>query len=578
MRKDLVCGVVLLSCLLSLSMCEPNPPTWPKNVYIFDPATPSTTQAAIDAVFAENGGNSPPDNGQWSNSRYALMFMPGTHAVTVDVGYYTSVIGLGKTPQETTLQTLRCQNGDFDYTVGALNNFWRSAEGFSTQSYTLWAVSQAAPMRRVVISGNMDLYQYNYGCCAGYASGGYLADSIISGTVTSGSQQQWLTRNTNMGSWSGSVWNMVFVGCAGGLPTANCGSPTPFTLVTATPVIAEKPYITLYSGKYNLVIPKVEYNKVGVTSNYDNANTVGFENVFVATETDTAATINAKLDSGLHVVLSPGNYNLTESIVINNKNTVLLGIGFPTLISTNGNPCITVASVDGVRVAGILVQAGKIEAPVLVKWGTTDYSGDSTNPGFIYDLFVRVGGDNDPFEYQVSADTMLEVNSGNVVIDNTWLWRADHYVGGGIVYNSMNPAKHSAVMNGNDITAYGLFAEHTLQDMVLWNGEGGRTYFFQSEYPYDVTQANYGSPGYAAYRVNSTVTTHNAWGVGVYSYFRDYSVVVNSGIATPGTSGISFTNSLTVFLNGMGSIQHVVNNNGDAVYAIGMQEWLCSSN
>eukprot|EP01106_Pelomyxa_sp_JSP_P001346 TRINITY_DN11_c0_g1_i8.p1 TRINITY_DN11_c0_g1~~TRINITY_DN11_c0_g1_i8.p1 ORF type:complete len:173 (+),score=63.80 TRINITY_DN11_c0_g1_i8:205-723(+) len=170
---------------------------------------------------------------------------------------------------------------------------------------------------------------------------------------------------------------------------------------------------------------------------------------------------------------------------------------------------------------------------------------------------------------------MVQINSGNVVIDNSWLWRADHYVGGGLVYNSMNPVLHSAVIAGANVTAYGLMAEHTLADMVVWSGQGGRTYFFQSEYPYDVTQANYGTPGYVAYRVSSGVASHSGWGLGVYSYFRDNAVTVASGIATP-ASGMSFTNSLSVFLNGYGAITHVINDKGATVSTPGTTAYYCS--
>jgi hypothetical protein len=40
---------------------------------------------------------------------------------------------------------------------------------------------------------------------------------------------------------------------------------------------------------------------------------------------------------------------------------------------------------------------------------------------------------------------------------------------------------------------------------------------------------------------------------------------------------VTFTNSLTVFLNGKGAINHVINNSGGAVRAGHGQEWLCNS-
>ena len=71
----------------------------------------------------------------------------------------------------------------------------------------LWAVSQAAPLRRLVVANSLKLYEYRGGGAAGYASGGFLADSVVKGTVASGAQQQWLTRNSDVGKWAEGVWN-----------------------------------------------------------------------------------------------------------------------------------------------------------------------------------------------------------------------------------------------------------------------------------------------------------------------------------------------------------------------------------
>ena len=65
----------------------------------------------------------------------------------------------------------------------------------------LWAVSQASPLRRLVIKNNLKLFEYKGGGAAGYASGGFLSDSVVEGLVASGSQQQWLTRNCHIGKW-----------------------------------------------------------------------------------------------------------------------------------------------------------------------------------------------------------------------------------------------------------------------------------------------------------------------------------------------------------------------------------------
>ena len=81
----------------------------------------------------------------------------------------------------------------------------------------------------------------------------------------------------------------------------------------------------------------------------------GFEQVYLANNnTDTAATINAKLATGLHLVLQPGVYNLTEALEVTHENQTVLGLGLATLNSGGNDTCIRVANVDGVRVSGIL--------------------------------------------------------------------------------------------------------------------------------------------------------------------------------------------------------------------------------
>jgi len=200
------------------------------------------------------------------------------------------------------------------------------------------------------------------------------------------------------------VWNFLFVGCQNAPPShCNNSGATPATNIAATPTIAEKPYITYDGSKYWLQVPNYETNKTGPTSGYNNAKAVDFSNVYVATDSDSAATINAKLDAGLHLVLSPGIYNLDDSIKVNKANTVVLGLGLATLVSTTGKPCIIVGNVDGVRVASILFQAGQVQSTSLLQWGTSDYAGNLAAPGVLSDIFARVGGMNDPSKYEVKT-------------------------------------------------------------------------------------------------------------------------------------------------------------------------------
>ena len=156
----------------------------------------------------------------------------------------------------------------------------------------------------------------------------------------------------------------------------------------------------------------------------------------------------------------------------------MLGLGFATLRPTNGTAAMTTADVDGIDIAGILFDAGEKSSPVLVEVGPQgSHASHAKNPIFLHDVFFRVGGAG-----VGRAKVNLRVNSNDTIIDHTWIWRADH--GHGVGWTS-NLSDNGLVVNGNNVTIYGLFVEHHQQFQVLWNGNHGRTYFYQSEIPYD---------------------------------------------------------------------------------------------
>jgi hypothetical protein len=164
---------------------------------------------------------------------------------------------------------------------------------------------------------------------------------------------------------------------------------------------------------------------------------------------------------------------------------------------------------------------------------------------------------------------MVAIHDSHVVGDNFWLWRADH---GENVGWTENTCETGLRVEGDDVTLYGLFVEHTQKHQTIWNGERGRVYFYQSEMPYDPpTQAAWRSrrgDGFASYKIGDAVTTHEAWGVGVYHFFRDAVVVADSGIEAPEGAGIRLHHLLTFRLGGgkKGSgIRHVINDRGGEV-------------
>ena len=164
-----------------------------------------------------------------------------------------------------------------------------------------------------------------------------------------------------------------------------------------------------------------------------------------------------------------------------------------------------------------------------------------------------------------TASRCVTVNSRDVVIDDTWLWRADH--GAGADWNT-NRSDNGLIVNGDDVTVYGLFVEHFQQYQTLWNGNGGAVYFYQSEMPYDPPdQASWkesaGHDGYPSYKVADGVTTHTAEGLGVYSVFQN-DVSAANAIETPSVAGVALHHMVTVSL-ASGTIQHIANGTGGTV-------------
>jgi hypothetical protein len=531
-----------------------NPDLGP-NVSIFDPSmSASTIQNRLNQVFNQQQTN------QFGSQRYALLFKPGTYNVDANVGFYTQVAGLGLTPDAVTINGAVHAEADW-FQGNATQNFWRSAENLSVTpngGSDRWAVSQAAPYRRMHVRGNLQLDD------GGWSSGGFISDTKVDGQIRSGSQQQFLTRNSQMGSWSGSNWNMVFVGDQGA-PANSFPSP-PYTTVGSTPVVREKPFLYVdTNGNYQVFVPALRTNSSGIT--WANGSPAG-ESLPISTFSvvrpgDTAASMNAALAQGKNLLITPGVYHLNQTLNVTRANTVVLGLGLATLIPDGGITAMTTADVDGLKIAGVLFDAGSTNSQVLAEIGPSGSSAShAANPTTLSDVFFRVGGAG-----VGKATVSLRINSNDVIGDHSWIWRADH--GSGVGWTS-NTAANGLIVNGDNVTFYGLFVEHYQQYQTIWNGDGGRTYFYQNEMPYDPpNQAAYmngGTQGWAAYKVADSVTTHEAWGLGSYCFFNANPSVVNArAFEVPVKSGVRFHDMVTVSLGGTGTISHVINSTGAAV-------------
>lgn len=539
---------------------RPYPSPFGERVLLFDPDMDTAAiQGTLEDLHRQQA------NEEFSKERYALLFKPGTYDLDVTVDYYVQAAGLGQKPGDVqingTVQSIATTNQNRVTIM-----FWRAAENFlvvpgSSETPVYWAVSQAAPYRRMHIKGDLRLD------LGGWASGGYLANSIIEGTAGLTTGQQWFTRNSELGRWVGGNWNRTFVGTTGA-PTEPWPA-APNTVVDRTPVIRDKPFLVLDDSEaFSVFVPALRKETRGVSwrGGAEDGVHVPIDNFHVAfPEKDTAASINKALDQGRHLLLTPGIYPIDEAIRVRHAGTVVLGLGLATLVPTSGNAALKVDDVSGIAIAGVMVDAGLERSDVLIEIGGEGADGDhAENPISLHDVFCRVGG-----AIPGSADACLVINSNHVVVDHTWLWRADH--GAGAEWN-VNRAKSGLVVNGDDVTIYGLFNEHFQEYQTVWNGERGRVYFYQSEIPYDPPgQAAWRTgdrKGFASYKVADGVKSHEAWGLGIYSFFgvrqdRDPGVRLGAAIETPESSGIRFTH-ISTFAGGYGGIDHAINQRGEA--------------
>jgi hypothetical protein len=573
-----------LCCLFSigtLGLVRATPPDFGLNVTVFDPSMPqSQIQAAVDAIAKQQVPN------QFGTQRYALLFMPGTYGSTdnplnFQVGYYTTVAGLGSSPNDVVINgSINVYNQcDGSNNCVALVNFWRSLSNltinvtnptFGCHTGEFWAVSQAAPMRRVQVNGLLTLMDY---CTPpSFASGGFIADSEFDGsTVINGSQQQWLVRNSKLDGWTNGVWNQVFSGVVGAPDQCFPAQPNvcgPYTTLANSPVTREAPYLYMdASGHYQVFVPSVQHNSVGTTwgdGAVPKGSSISIDNFFIAKPTDSVQKINSALAQGKNLLLTPGVYNLDRTIEVKRPDTVVLGLGFPTLVPNKGVVSMSVADVPGVKLSGLLFDAGTVNSPVLLQIGTRHaHKSDPNDPTLLSDVFFRIGGAT-PGKATVS----LIVNSDNVILDDIWAWRADH--GNGVGWTD-NTADTGVIVNGDNVTAYGLFVEHYQKYEVMWNGNTGTDIFFQNEMPYDPpSQADWmeapGVDGWAAFKVANTVTSFKGYGMGSYSFFNQgVKIFAANAFEVPVNLPASSMNDLlTIFLNASasGGILNVINGTG----------------
>ncbi len=563
------------------------------NVIVLSPTMPqATVQSTLDAISTQQVPN------QFGSQRYSIFFQPGTYGsaaspLDFQLGYYTQVAGLGAQPSDVVINgaiNVFNQCSGFGGQCEGLTNFWRSVSNLTLNvhlpstppayapnpgedpncmnSNDLFAVSQASPVRRVIVNGNLFLQDY---CAQGFVSGGFFADDEFNnGIVCNCGQQQWFTRNSNIDNWTNGVWNQVFLGDNGAPATAFGPGTNQFTTLPTTPSSAEEPFLTAdSSGNYSVFVPAVQQNSVGPS--YANGQTPGhtlpISSFFIAKPSDSVQSINNALAKGQNLIFTPGVYDISQTIRVKRQDTIVLGLGMATLTAENGITPMTVEKPQGVEISGLIFDAGPINSDTLLQVGTKHGgphdASSASDPTLLSDVFFRVGG---PHVGKVT--TALEVNEDNTILDDLWIWRADH--GAGVGWTS-NTSDTGLVVNGDNVTAYGLFVEHFQKSEVIWNGQNGKNFFFQNEMPYDPpSQAAWMSgpttDGFSAFVVSPNVTTFQGYGMGSYSFFNQgVPIFATQAFTSPNTPGVQFHNLLTIFLDavhGSGGINSVINGVG----------------
>jgi hypothetical protein len=409
----------------------------------------------------------------------------------------------------------------------------------------------------------------DYCSAPSFASGGFIVDSQLSDTVVNGSQQQYLVRNSSLGTWTNGVWNQVFAGVQNA-PPQSFPSP-PYTTLATNPASRERPFLSVDAGgHFSVYVPDARTNSSGAT--WTAAQTPGhsipIEDFFVAKPNDSVQSINNALSLGKNLIFTPGVYDLDKTIKVKRADTIVLGLGLATLTAVDGVVPMTVADVPGVEISGLIFDAGETTSQTLLQYGdrhpegqsdANHASSDPNDPGALHDVFFRIGG-----PHGGKAVTALEVGRDNTILDDIWAWRADH--GAGVGWTA-NTADTGVEVTGDDVVATSLFVEHFQKYNVLWAGENGKTVMFQNELPYDPpNQAAWGHDGvlgWAAYKVADSVETHEGWGLGSYCFFNvDPTIHATRAFEVPVTPGVKLHDLLDLSITRHGTFDHVVNDVG----------------
>lgn len=544
--------------------------TFGNNTHIYSPADDtSLIKSDIDDFLKSTG--------QFKEGRFAALFKTGNYnALDLTMRYYMTYSGLGYFPTDAEIGGFKVYG---ELSGGnATCNFWCGIDNMTVNSGVQWAVSQATSFRRMKVNGSMTLVDQG---ATPWGSGGFISDTVVSGTINAGGQQQWLTRNSEYSKWSGSNINMVYSGCIGSFSDGSYAWPVKrITNLETTTVMSEKPYLVFDDGYY-VCLPALNKNSRGVSWDKNGADLNGddaylpLSSFYVArADRDDAETLNAALACGKDILLTPGIYQIESPLLVENANTIIMGLGLATLklSGENTDTIMRVSDAGGVRLSGIMFDAGAYSETLLQIGEEKTSVRHDQNPIILNDVYFRIGGAGSA---PTSVDTTLEINCNDVIGDNFWVWRADHGNGGTVGWE-INKTRNGVIVNGDYVTIYGLMVEHFHEYQTVWNGEHGFMAFYQSETPYDVDDLEQWTSewngvkysGYASYKVSDDVGNHTAYGLGVYYVARgSRKFILDHAIELPANEGIRVEHMAITNFSNVGGINHIVNDKGSGAFS-----------
>lgn len=526
-------------------------------------------QNELDSIWGAQSAN------EFGKERVLIVFTKGTYELDIKLGYYTQVISTESDASQVVVKGTVSVDNNTNPCIGALDNFFRSMSNFTievpNEGTNTFAVSQASPIRSMVIKGDLAVSKFEAGCGSasrgGYSSGGFMSDTQISGKFDLATQQQWYSRNSVFDSTDhAGAWNIVYSGCKGDIdPSVDCSkSPLVTSLEEVEGLSSEAPrFVVDSNGKYSIHRYALVNDSSGVTS----SKTTSVNEIFITNPTVSADTVNSEISQGKSIVFSPGYYEYDTSIIVDKSDIVLMGTGFATIVSKKGLPCIIVKdSTENVILSHFILEAGDVYNKGLLLVGETAKQGGSkTKPTMIFDVFARVGGETET----ATAPMMVEINQNYVVIDHMWCWRADHTkqgASGGVGFDKLK-CPHGLVVKGDGVIARALFSEHCTDTNVEWDGDDGIVEFYQSEFAYELPSGAWTNPSMA-------VTGKNFSGgvLGAYSYSNDQwhdptnPPIIANGFTSKEESSIQ--GMFTIMLNpedSQGEITHVYNDKGATI-------------